>query len=460
MSLAYDSAVIGLGRTGASCVRHLLAAKERLLAVDSRQTPPCLEAVRQMDQSNLTIQTGGFHEETISYAGRLVFSPGVDRRAEPFRSSALSHIPVTGDIQLFADALARRKETSTLVAVTGSNGKSTIVDLIGLVLGKTMRVVVGGNFDTPALDLLAQTDVACRVLEMSSFQLELVQHLNANIAVLADISADHLDRYGSFADYATCKKRIFRHAGLCIWNRSQPMTQPAADVTGRMLSVGLQPPDNDTDFGLVMADSCQYLAHAGWRFPVASLGLRGEHNYLNMLCALAVAQAMGVELDDAIEALRGYRGLAHRLQTLGTAGGISFVDDSKATNEAAAVAALQSLKTPEARNVLLLAGGLGKRKQFRQLADAAKDCVRHAVFFGEAAHDLQASFGNYLDCECVGHLQAAFEKLIAKARSGDVVLLSPACASHDQFEDFRARGLFFQSLVKDQTGLCEGCPDE
>lgn len=455
MTFVYDSAVIGLGPTGASCVRHLLASKEQLLATDSRQSPPCLDVVCELNQSRLTIHVGGFNAEAISQAKRLVFSPGVDRRLEPFRLPEILKIPATGDIQLFSDALAKHEKPGTFVAVTGSNGKSTIVDLCSQLLGTKMQVAVGGNFGTPALDLLTQTEVDCWILEASSFQLSLTCSLKADIAVLADISVDHLDKHDSFEDYVACKKRVFKSAELCIWNRSQPITRPAEDNQGQSISVGLQAPERKEDFGLITEAGSQYLVQGQhWRFPVEQLGICGQHNSINALCALAIAQSAGVSLDDCAQVLRSYKGLPHRLQKLGTADGITFVDDSKSTNEGSACAALQTLKQPGERNLLLLAGGLSKQSSFNDLAQAAKDCVRHAVFFGTAADKLQSELTAHLDCTYARNLEEAFAMLMAKAQNGDTLVLSPACSSQDQFEDFHARGLFFQALVKAWLGQC------
>lgn len=455
MSMQYDSAVIGLGPTGFSCVRHLLAQGERLLVTDSRKSPPALAALTELPDaaSSTELQLGAFQFESLNQAKRLVFSPGVDRLQPPFAEAPLSEKQALGDIQLFADARTTLESPGELVVITGTNGKSTVSDLTRqLLVANKGLVALGGNYGTPALDLLQKPDVDYWVLELSSFQLDLVTVLHADIAVLLNIGLDHKDRHPSFTSYAAAKKNIFKQARLCIWNRQQAVTRPPAEQLEDSVSVGLDAPLRPQDFGLLEDSGEMYLVKgSSWRLPLSSLRLVGLHNAFNVLCALACAEALTGDLDAAAKTAQSYQGLEHRLQQLAKLDGVRFVNDSKATNIEAAAAALSALATYGKANILLLAGGRPKEADFDLLAEAAKGRVRHTACFGEAAPLLMAAMQPVTSCTKTDELHEAFAVLADKAVAGDILLLSPACSSYDQFSDFAARGDAFARLVQSKV---------
>lgn len=454
MARQYDSAIIGFGETGASCARYLAGQGERLLIVDFCAQPAAMDSLKELDLAQLTLSFGDFDPAALLSAKRLIFSPGVNRNKPPFNMPKLRALPTTGDIQLFADARRDRKTPGVLSVVTGSNGKSTVVDLIRCLLSASdMRVAVGGNFGTAALDLLQPgTDYDCWLLELSSFQLDLVHSLAPDVALILNIGDDHQDRHASMEQYAACKRKIFTDAAACIWNRDDPDTAPPEHYQGRRISIGMDAPSQPDDFGCITTDQGRHLVQgSGWQFPVSALPLPGRHNEINALFAVAAAWLAGGRLSDFARPLTGYQSLPHRCRPLASVDGIRFVDDSKATNVDAACAALTSLSEPNQGNILLLAGGKDKRADLRPLAEVARGRVRVAAFFGEVAAALDDLFKmicpntSRIKAEC---LEAAFKALMPAAKPNDLVLLSPACASQDEFRDFRARGHAFAALVE------------
>lgn len=448
MATRYDSAIIGLGATGASCLKYLASRGERLLVTDSRANPPNLEILDKLDTNQVTACLGGFDATALKQAKRLVFSPGVDRHQPPFNSPEVKGLPVTGDIQIFAEARAELSHPGKLIAVTGSNAKSTVTDLISQLLDG--HVAVGGNFGRPALDLLQETEVDYWVLEVSSFQLALVHKLASNVALLLNVSADHLDRHGSIERYAACKQRVFSAAKTCVWNRADDLSKPSLTNIASRVSVGIDRPPTQSDFGLITTPAGRCLNKGDWAFEVNQLGRFGVHRETNALFALAAVHLSGCSLSACESVLRSYSGLPHRLTSLGIVGEVSFVDDSKATNVSAACAAIKCLAKSGQRNLLLLAGGQLKTNDFESLANVAQGRVRHAAFFGQAADALKRAFCTITDISklVVEDMAAAFHELMALAQPDDIMLLSPACSSLDQFSGFAARGEAFSELVR------------
>lgn len=454
MALQYDSAIIGFGETGASCARYLAGQGERLLIVDFCAQPAAVDSLKELDLTQVTLSFGDFDLASVLQAKRLIFSPGVDRNQPPFNMPRLRALPTTGDIQLFSDARRARKTPGMLSAVTGSNGKSTVVDLIRCLLSASgLKVAVGGNFGTAALNLLQPgTDYDCWLLELSSFQLDLVSSIAPDLALILNIGDDHRDRHASMEQYAACKRKIFIDAAACIWNRNDPDTAPPEHYQGRRISIGLDAPTEPDDFGCITTGQGRHLVQgSSWQFPVSALPLLGRHNEINALFAVAAAWLAGGRLSDFARPLTEYKSLPHRCQPLALVDGIHFLDDSKATNVDAACAALKSWSTPDQNNILLLAGGKDKQADLKPLAEIASGRVRMAAFFGEVAAVLDDLFKTVcpnisrIKAEC---LEAAFTALMPAAKPNDVVLLSPACASQDEFRDFRARGHAFAALVE------------
>ncbi len=444
MSERYDSAIIGLGRTGASCLRYLAGRGERLLVVDSRSNPPAGGLVREFDSPRIDFSLGRLDSNLLSRANRLVFSPGVDRRQPPFNDPLLKEQTVLGDIELFMNARRELSQAGKVIAVSGSNGKSTVIDLLGRLLkaaGK--RLAVGGNFGTPALDLIDRQGIDFWLLELSSFQLELIDSLGADVALLTNIQPDHLDRHSSMENYRRCKHKLFTAADTCFWNRHDEATRPVLEHGQRGISLGWGSAGEDFRLTSERLEIGQTFS-----FPLQRLALSGRHNHLNVLFAVAAAYTATGSCQGFARLLAEYSGLPHRCERLPLKSSIGFVNDSKATNVSSACAAVEGLAPPGQENLLLLAGGQAKTEDFSPLAEAARGRVRHMALFGQAAQTMAKSFERLFDVSVHKRMALAFLQLAGKARSGDILLLSPACASLDEFTGFCARGLAFRHLAE------------
>lgn len=436
--------IVGLGKTGMSCVRHFTRQGIPCTVVDSRESPPELAALRA-EFPDVPVMLGALDSETLRRAGRLVVSPGI-ALDEPAVAAALAEgVPLCGDIDLFCEAAA-----APVVGITGSNGKSTVTALLGCMADRSgARVAVGGNLGPPALDLLDDA-VQLYVLEMSSFQLERAGSLNLALATVLNMSADHMDRHGSMQRYHYAKHRIFRGCGAVVFNRDDPLSRPVqADAV------------TSWSFGLGAADRRGYgiAAHRGelWLFrefaplmPAGQVRLRGHHNLANGLAALALAEMLSLPIESCLEELRSFAGLPHRSQLVAEVGGVQFVNDSKATNPGATLAAIDGFA--DTGPIILILGGQGKGADFGALCRRVSERCKAAVLIGEAAEALSAALSPTLPRQRAETMDAAVEAARRFAEAGDVVLLSPACASFDMFDGFAQRGEAFIAAVTAQRG--------
>ena len=432
--------VVGLGATGLSVARFLATRGERFAMLDTRQSPPQLDNFRK-SFSDIPLELGPLQQDSLLLADEIILSPGLPL-SEPTISAAREQgVAVIGDIELFA-----RHANAPVIAITGSNGKSTVTTLVGeMCLAAGMNAGIGGNLGTPALDLLAD-DRDIYVLELSSFQLELVDKLHAAVAVVLNVTPDHMDRYASMIQYHQAKHRIFRGAKHVVVNRDDPLSHPllAEGVNGTFY--GLGQPDLK-DFGTLQKDGQRWICQGvSPLMPVSELAIRGRHNLSNALAALALGSAVNLPMATMLEVLRKFQGLPHRCQTVATLNGVGYINDSKATNVGATVAAIEGLG--EDNNLILLAGGQGKGQNFAELADAARGKVRSAVLFGEDADKVAESLQTVTQVIRTATLAEALKAVQPMVQSGDVVLLSPACASLDQFRNFEDRGDTFVELVE------------
>ena len=419
--------VLGLGATGYSCIRYL-AGRERLLAFDTRETPPFLGAVLS-DYPDVDIVDTTSLPDALGEARRVVVSPGVAMDHEVVVSARAANVPVTSDIELFLAAAHR-----PVVGVTGTNGKSTVATLVGKLFAAGGRNVgVGGNLGTPALDLLGE-DMDGYVLELSSFQLERLDRPRLAVGAVLNVSADHLDRYPDIASYAGAKRRIFRGAQRAVYNADDPRTRPDHPVPAIALN-------GDPAWCLDDGE----LVIGGRRIKAEALALNGRHNQFNALAAAAIVHLAQVEVD--IGALVGFRGLPHRSYLVAEVDGVSYVDDSKATNVGACLAALDGLGTGE-KNLVLIAGGDAKGASFDALADAVRRHVSRLVLIGRDADKIDAALGSVVPAVRVDDMSAAVAMAHDVAHAGDTVLLSPACASFDMYTDFNERGEDFAAQVQ------------
>jgi len=431
--------VVGLGETGLSAARHLVRRGLRVTVVDSRPEPPGLARLRA-ELPEVAVHTGGWREALFRDPGCLVLSPGVPLDEPPVAAARARGVPLLGDLDLFMGS-AR----APVLAVTGSNGKSTVTALAGEMLSAAGRAVrVGGNIGTPMLDLLEGPAPAFYLLELSSFQLERAAPPACHAAAVLNFSADHLDRHAGLADYAAAKARIFQRSGLCIYHRDDPAVVAMLPAGRRAVGFGLGAPAGPGDYGRRMHDGGTWLCRGGAPLlRAAELQLAGEHNQLNVLAALALAEAAGADLAAAAAAARRFAGLPHRAQRVAERRGVVWIDDSKGTNVGATCAALAGLPGP----VVLIAGGEGKGQDFAPLARAARGRLRAAVCIGRDGPRIAEALQGVAPVLQAGDMDAAVARAAALAQAGDQVLLSPACASFDMFRDYHERGEAFAAAV-------------
>jgi len=433
--------IIGLGSTGLSCARYFHRRGIPFSIVDSRAEPPGLAALlAECPEADITL--GDIPPQRLLNAGRLVVSPGIGLDHPAVAAAIEQGIPVCGDIDLFC-AEAR----APVVGITGSNGKSTVTELLGrMALRAGKRTAVGGNLGTPALDLL-DDGVELYVLELSSFQLERCGDLSLSVACVLNLSADHMDRHGSMPEYHRAKHRIFRSCKAVVFNRDDALSRPLQADAVPAWSFGLGRPDLQ-GFGLLERDGKNWLA-LGLEplMPVADLALVGRHNVANALAALAMGHALGLSQESMLEELREFSGLPHRCQPIAEIGGVRYINDSKATNPGATRAALEGLAMDYP--LVLIAGGQGKGADFTELCDAIAASCKAVVLIGEDAPLFAALLDDRLPIVRAESMSAAVMAAAALATEGDVVLLSPACASFDMFRNFADRGDVFAASVQE-----------
>jgi UDP-N-acetylmuramoylalanine--D-glutamate ligase len=440
------SVVVGLGKTGASCLRYLAKRGVAVSATDTRTAPPGLAELGGLAKT-LDIRLGDFDLSLLDGASQVLMSPGVSL-AEPIASQARARgIEVLGDIELFARAVR-----APVVGITGTNGKSTVTSLVAAMAAAAgRRVLAGGNLGEPALDLLEQPLPDLYVLELSSFQLETTYSLELEAAAVLNVTADHLDRYGSIAAYARAKERIFAKASTVVLNADDPhvaaMRPAAARGPARTLTFSIH--RLDADFTLQKSGARTLLARRGVPLlDTSRMKITGLHNAANALAALALGEAAGLDLPAMLAALEAFPGLKHRSAWIADIAGVRYIDDSKGTNVGATLAAVSGLENP----LVLIAGGEGKGQDFAPLAAAFKDKVRHVVLIGKDAPALEEALAGVCTTERAATLEAAVAAAAAAARPGEAVLLSPACASFDMFRDYRHRGDVFAAAVRALAG--------
>lgn len=434
--------VVGLGKSGMSLVRFLARRGVAFAVADTRANPPELATLRR-DYPQVEVRCGELDVEFLCRASELLVSPGLALATPALQQAAARGVKLSGDIELFA-----RNAQAPIVAISGSNAKSTVTTLVGdMAAAAGKRVAVGGNLGTPALDLLAD-DVELYVLELSSFQLETTDQLNAEVATVLNISEDHMDRYSGLPAYHLAKHRIFRGARQVVYNRQDALTRPLMGEGLPCWTFGLNKPDFKA-FGLREENGQTYLAFEFQNLmPVSELKIRGSHNQANALAALALGHAVGLPFEPMLATLRTFAGLAHRCQWLRERDGVSYYDDSKATNVGAAVAAIEGLGADIDGKLVLVAGGDGKGADFSGLqAPVAAHC-RAVVLLGRDAELIAAALGDRVPLVRVKTLDEAVEQCAALAQPGDAVLLSPACASLDMFKNYEERGRLFAQAVE------------
>ena len=439
--------VLGLGVTGLSAARWAARRGARVRVADTRASPPGAPRLAA-ELPRVPIATGAFTDETLAGADLVVISPGLAKDQPLIAAAVARGAELVGDVELFAQALPRGQK---LVAITGSNGKTTVSALTGELLRATgLSVAVIGNIGEPVLDALAPHEQGepwpdVFVVELSSFQLETTTSLKPSVATVLNVTENHLDRYAGIDAYAAAKARVFSGGGEQVLNRDDPRSL-AMRVPGRTVQTfGAGIPQAEDEWGLVTAHGAPWLARGGaLLFAAADLSLVGRHNALNALAALALASTLAKVDARMLAALAQFRGLPHRMERVAEIADVLFVNDSKATTVAATRAALDGVGRP----TVLIAGGDGKGQSFEPLRDGVEAHCRAVILLGRDAPEIAAALsGVKAAVEAAPTLEAAVARAIARARAGDVVLLSPACASLDMFRDYVERGERFRAAV-------------
>lgn len=440
--------VLGLGDTGITTVRWLRAHGAEVQVADTREAPPLL-ATLQDEFPDIPVYLGDFNQGMFNGVDEIVASPGIPLSSIPTRRT------VIGDIELFARAV--RPMAPRIIAISGSNGKSTVTSMVGeMCKAAGLKTVVAGNIGLPVLSALGEAERAMSkgalapqmyVLELSSFQLDTTHSLNATAAAVLNVTEDHLDRYADMTAYAASKARIFMGNGVQVLNREDEWCR-GMEQFGRIVQrFALQAPEHEQDYGIVEVDGRISLRLGHYHLLWADeMMLPGLHNVANALAAIALCNAASVPLLPALEALKSFKGLPHRVEHVRTVRGIGFYDDSKGTNVGATVAALNGLNQP----VLLIAGGDGKGQDFGPLKAAVERICKAVVLIGRDGPAIRAALGNStVELVDAGDMLSAVRACWLRASAGDLVLLSPACASLDMYRNYAHRAeAFIQAALR------------
>lgn len=430
--------IVGLGATGFSAAQFLQKTPIKFAVIDSRSNPPLIDTLRTQ-MPDVPVFSGGFAQAAFDVATHLLISPGVSLNEEAIHKALSAGVIALSDIDLFACATEK-----PVIAITGSNGKSTVTTMLGdMGNAAGVKTAIGGNLGTPALDLL-QNNADLYVLELSSFQLERTTALNPKAAAVLNITPDHFDRHTDMDCYAKEKQRVFRGNGAMILNADDPIVMSMLIEGRTCYTFSTQQP---ADFYLRRGD-VNYLMQGEQVLMAANdLRLEGVHNQANALAALALGYAAGLEMPAMCKALKKFKGLAHRMQKVGEIGGVNWVNDSKATNIGACIAALQGYERP----VVLIAGGDAKGADMRDLAPVAMTKTKSVILMGKDAKLIGDAVGNSVPVFYVANMKEAVKTAEQQAHPGDIVLLSPACSSLDQYRSYADRGNKFVEAVMELT---------
>ena len=436
--------VAGLGISGVAAVNFLHEKGYRVAVTDSRAVPP------GHDQIPADVQTsfGQFDQDLLLSAEEIIISPGLDPKLPEIQAAIAKGIPVISEIQVL-----RRATDKPIVAITGSNAKSTVTTLIGLMAENAgKKVAVGGNLGRPALDL-TKDDPELYILELSSFQLETTSNLNAEVAVVLNLSEDHLDRHGDMMGYHTAKHRIFQGVKKVVHNRDDSLTRPLVPDATPMQSFGLNAPDMNQYGVLRETDGTMWLARGRERLLKSSdMYMQGTHNVANALACLALGEAIDLPLDSMLETLKTFKGLEHRCEFVKDVNGVRYYNDSKGTNIGATLAALDGLGAAievQQGKVAIILGGQGKGQDFTALRESLSKFAKVAVLIGEDRPVIEKAIEGTTTLLHAESLAEAVALCQQNTQPNDVVLLSPACASFDMFSGYPQRGHQFVALVNE-----------
>lgn len=433
--------IIGLGTTGSSCADYLRARDIPFAVMDTRANPPHLTQFKER-YPDVTLSLGEMDEKLLSSASKLIVSPGLSLKHPAIAKQVARGVPIIGDIELFAEDVK-----SPVIAITGTNAKSTVTTLV-YEMAKTagFNAKVGGNLGVPALELLDK-ETELFVLELSSFQLETTHTLKPSVATILNVTPDHMDRYDTFEEYCLAKKSVYSNCQVAVCNRDDPMTDCGTEFINQKLHFTLDVP-GEKEFGLIKKNNEIHLAFEDQLLmPVNELPILGKHYQANALAALAVGYGHGFPLQPMLQTLVQFKGLPHRCQLVRERHGVRWYNDSKGTNVGATLAAIEGLGNVIKGKLILIAGGVGKNADFSPLVLPIEKYVKTVVLIGEAAPIIANVLGDRVEVIITKSMEEAVFIANKVADPGDSVLLSPACASLDMFDNFEHRGRVFTEIV-------------
>ncbi|MBL1141620.1 MAG: UDP-N-acetylmuramoyl-L-alanine--D-glutamate ligase [Proteobacteria bacterium] len=438
--LHFDVAVVGLGKTGLSCVRYLSKQGLNIAVTDSRDEPPELTNLKS-EFDSVPVYLGEISSEALLASDQIILSPGVSLENKSVKQVIEAGIPVFGDIELFC-----QQAKAPIIAISGSNGKSTVTTLVAeMTHNAGLKTCVGGNLGTPALELLDEPVPDVYVLELSSFQLETTFSLNAHASVVLNVSPDHMDRYETLNDYINAKNKIYYGQGLMVINGDDDIVKAMNEDSRRCITFTLSKPEGN-NFGVIKEGDEAFLCQGNVKIiNQKELAIKGEHNIANALAAMALASSLNVPFEIMVDVLKSFKGLEHRCQLVKTINNVSWYNDSKATNVGACIASIKGLC--ELGSIILIAGGDSKGADLSSLTLAVKQHVKNVLLMGVDADKLAKTIGSVVACEFVPDMDAAVSKANQIAAPGDLVLLAPACASLDMYKNYQERGDMFVKAV-------------
>ena len=442
---AKKTLIVGLGVSGLSVARYLARNQQTFEVADQKTTLPESLRVQEPMLNEITFHGGGWTAELLKSFDRVVVSPGVPTRTDAFNEAREAGVEVIGDVELFVSETKK-----PVLAVTGSNGKSTVVNMVGEILqAADLRASVVGNVGVACLDRLADEATDIYVLELSSFQLETTPSLSALVACVLNVSEDHLDRYDGLADYAAVKRTIYNRAQQIVFNLDDELTHPEADQLLAAKSLQNFSITGDQSAWFVKREQAAMLCGPSGCIPTSTLKVDGGHNQGNALAAMAIASPFlkQLEKDQASAFEKGlarFTGLPHRTERICESGGVTWFNDSKGTNVGACISAIQGMQGP----VVLIAGGRGKNAEYETMKQIISDRCRCVVLIGEDAEKIHSAIGDVVPVFHEASMKAAVQRAAKSASAGDCVLLSPACASFDMFKNFECRGNAFTDEVR------------
>jgi UDP-N-acetylmuramoylalanine--D-glutamate ligase len=436
--------VVGLGRSGVASALFLQSRGARVTVSDAKSEDQLREQIPTLLDAGIAVETGAHGERTFRDQDLIVVSPGVPVDAEPLVQARALGQPVIGEIELASQFLP-----GSIVAITGSNGKTTTTTLVGEILASSgVKTLVGGNIGTPAISLTEQaTADTTIVLEISSFQLETIRTFRAKVAVVLNVTPDHLDRHRTFAAYVDAKARIFENQqadDFAVLNADDPTCVELAGRTNARVFWFSR--EREVESGAIVRDGQVVFLRNGSPqvvLAVSEIPLKGSHNLENILAAVCAGALMGCAPEKIRSAIVNFKAVEHRLEYVATIGGVEYYNDSKATNVDATMKALQSFPS----NIHLILGGKDKGSDYTLLNDLLRERVKSVYTIGAAAEKIQTHITGTTQIVSSGTIEAAVKQAAAVAQPGDVILLAPACASFDQFRSYEHRGRVFKDLV-------------